>query len=121
MTTRPDRMERRAPSRVLLVLDISIAGVRYIPPALSKRKELAVFLGPKTCLPHSLALVAQCVEGFSFTITRWRLRTSDFATSERAAAPSNRTKVALIWMKRTTRLRIAESCRTGNPEESCAK
>jgi len=120
MTTRPDRMESLStcghqrqqvlhairfrardqdgdtpPSRALLVLDIPIAGVQYIPPALSKRKELAVFLRRKTCLPHSLALVVQCVEGFRFTITRWCLRTSDFATSERAAGPSNRTRVAL--------------------------
>src|SRR5947199_305434 len=51
------------PGHVLLVLDIPIAGEQYIPLALSKRKELAVLLGPKTCLPHSLALVAQCGEG----------------------------------------------------------
>jgi len=88
----------------LLALDIPIAGVQYIPPALSKRKELAVFLGPKTCLPHSLALVTQCGEGFRFTITRWCLRTSDFATSERPAGPSNRTRVALKWMKKNDQI-----------------
>ena len=101
MTTRPDRMERRAPSRVLLVLDIPIAGEQYIPLALSKRKELAVLLGPKTCLPHSLALVAQCGEGplqcnwkalinqdFHFPK---RARTSAFASSSAAMAFSRLT------------------------------
>ncbi len=50
------------PGHVLLVFDISIAGEQHIPSALGKRQKLAVLLGPKTCLAHCLALVAQRIE-----------------------------------------------------------
>jgi hypothetical protein len=54
-----DQNGHSSPRHVLLVFDMPIAGEEHIPSALRKRKELAVLLGPKTCLPHCLGLVAQ--------------------------------------------------------------
>src|ERR1700675_1198851 len=45
------------PSHVLLVFDIPIAGEQYIPQAFSKREQLAILLGSKTCVAYRLALV----------------------------------------------------------------
>ncbi len=55
-----------------------------------------------------------------FTIRSWCLRRSDCTTMERAL-PSKRAWVAIKGMKRTIRLRIAESSQDGNPKESRAK
>src|SRR5438309_9022252 len=57
-----------------------------------------------------------------FRIRSWCLRRSDSATMERAPpGPSRRARVAMKRMKRTTRLRIAESSQDGNPKKSWAK
>ena len=72
--------------------------------------------GLVTCYMDDISAVAEfwrrtgdrCRE--RFTIKSWCLRRRDSATRERTPpGPSNRAKVAIKWMNRTNRLRIAES------------
>jgi hypothetical protein len=56
------------------------------------------------------------------TIKSWCLRIRDSATMERTPpGPSKRARVARKWIRRITRLLIADRSRKGNPKEIWAK
>ncbi len=63
---------------------------------------------PARMRSHADRMGDRCRE--RFTIRSWCLRRSDSATIERTPpGPSKRARVAIKWMKRTTKLRITES------------